>query len=93
MNNSIQNIAETRESFISLAKEVTPLLMSMEKILKDHGVTKMTNITITPDHFSFEIYDKSGWKLGKYGKEGKIKVMNDYSEPLYEVQTETPEEA
>ena len=32
-------------------------------------------------------------KLGKYGKEGKIKVMNDYREPLYEVQTETPEEA
>ena len=88
MNNSIQNIAETRESFISLAKEVTPLLMSMEKILKDHGVTEMTNITITPEHITFEVYDESGWKLGKYGKDGQMKVMNDYRELLYPEQEE-----
>lgn len=89
----MNEMMESRERFVSLAKDITPLITEMVKVLKDHGVSNMSSLTITPDHFSFEIYDKSGWKLGKYGNEGKIKVMNDYSEPLYEVQTETPEEA
>lgn len=79
----LKDMIETREHFISMSREVAPLIEEIARIMKEHGVTEMANITISTSHTGFEIYDGSGWKLGRYGVDGVMKVMNEYMEPLF----------
>lgn len=80
---TIEKLTETRKQFIPLAQEMVPLIEQMAKILKDHGITELTEVMISKDYMKLEVYDHSGWKMVRYGDEGVFQATNEYKESLY----------
>ena len=81
-----EQMVESKEEFLSLAKEIWPHLIEIKGIMEKHGIHGARVSYGTGDYVSFEPYE-SGWELIRYDVDKAPECRFDLSEriPLEEV--------
>ncbi len=82
-----EEMQETREKFMELAKEVWPHLIEIKGLMEKHGFKEGARASIgSGDYVSFEPYE-CGWELRRYKVGEAPEIAFDLTEriPLEEV--------
>lgn len=85
-NEKIKDMTENRENFLTLSKEVYPLMKKIRELLKENGFNA-AHITIgTEGYMEFSPYE-TGWSLRRYSTDGVTKAVYELKDeiPLEEV--------
>lgn len=72
---------EQGEKFKRLSKEVLPLIVQIENVLKKHGVSNMASLTadVETGYFSFYTH-KNKWEMTRTNNEYPVQLRYAYSE-------------
>ena len=76
-----QKVIEQGERFRGMAKEVLPLIIQLEEVLKKHGVSAISNLTadVTTGYFSFSTHENK-WEVMRLNNEHPVNLRYAYSE-------------
>lgn len=87
--NAEKMVIEEKKRFMSLSKEVMPLLREINEKLEKYGYVKSTYITLNPEdgYMSFEPRETE-WELRKFKGEQEAKICLDIREKVELEETE-----
>lgn len=87
--NAEKMVIEEKKRFMSLSKEVMPLLREINEKLEKYGYVKSTYITLNPEdgYMSFEPRETE-WELRKFKGEHEAKICLDIREKVELEETE-----
>lgn len=78
-----EKILEHGEKFKGMCKEVLPLIVQIEGVLKKHGEENMVNLTadVKTGYFTFSTHG-SEWEMIRVNKESPVKIRCNFSEEI-----------
>ena len=78
-----QNVIEQGERFKEMSKEVLPLIIQLEEVLKKHGVSDMASLTtdVTNGYLYFYLHENE-WEIVRSKYECPVNLLYAYSEVL-----------
>lgn len=72
----------SHEEFKELAKDLKPVIKTMEEVLKKHSVECITSMTMSTDgYFHFSVHD-SGWEFKRLDSNEKALICRCISEEV-----------
>lgn len=72
----------SHEKFKELAKDLKPVIKTMEEVLKKHDIESITSMTMSTDgYFHFSVHD-SGWEFKRLDSEAKTLICKSITEEV-----------
>lgn len=72
----------TQEGFKELAKDMKPVLKSMEEVLEKHNIECLTSLCINSDgYFNFSLHD-SEWEFRRLNHDAKMMICRNITEEV-----------